>query len=171
MVKSQCILNEWNTQTGVSHPLTPIPEQKHSSVLAQLEAKTPYASVFFQSHSPHAVSRDSPAQRLEDIWCTPWMLLSLTVKSWAIPEGDGTVSEGIRLGQEAALCSGRWGNSKGEGNDIQELKKTMASSAPSSIYPPPKNTCRVYLDKQEMRGWSLPLRETTMASNREMMKD
>ncbi len=59
----------------------------------------------------------------------------------------------------------RWG--EGAGRDIQELKTTMAPLHTSAT----QNTCPVYLEEEEMRGWSLALRETTIASNRETMRD
>lgn len=55
-----------------------------------------------------------------------------TVKSWAIPDGDGGTSEATRLGQEAAFCGG---------SDIKELKKTMTPQHTSAT----QNTCPVYL--------------------------
>lgn len=83
------------------------PQSQNTNIhlfLSQHEANTPYASLFFQSLSPHAAFGYNPTPKLEDIWRTSWMLLRVTMKSWAIPEGDGRTSVGIRLGQEAALC-------------------------------------------------------------------
>lgn len=152
-----------------THPLPPHPQTLHS-------------------FSQHASWTESSSTLELQVGCrTSWMLLRATVKSWAVPDGDGGTSEATRLGQEAAFC----GEAEEAGSDIQDLKKTMAARpcAPHA-HPPPtsthrpdhlishtsaktQNTCPLVLfiwgGKEEMRGSSSTRRETTMASNTETM--
>lgn len=109
----------------------------HASICVEpsLMQKTPYASsfVFFlppllpqplQSFSQHASWTESSSTLELRVGCrTSWMLLRATVKSWAIPDGNGGTLEATRLGQEAAFC----GEAEEAGSDIQGLKKTMAA--------------------------------------------